>query len=66
MHKWYENRLLLNVFFLLMLISALLYFGFQQKIGLPLFLFFGTAIMIRGVVKITMRMRATKQKQSKT
>ncbi len=66
MQKWYENRLLLNIFIVLMSISALLYFVFQQQIGLLLFLIFGTVIMIRGVIKITIRMRATKQKKPKT
>lgn len=65
MQKWYESRLILNILILLMLISAIFYFVFQQQIGLPLFLGFGTVIMIRGVIKITMRMRDTKQKNQK-
>lgn len=60
MHKWYENTALLNTLIVLMSISAVVYFFLQQKIGLPLLLIFGTIIMIRGVIKITMRMRASK------
>ena len=60
MHKWYENTALLNILIVLMSISAVVYFFLQWKIGLPLLLIFGTLIMIRGVIKITMRMRASK------
>ena len=60
MQKWYENRALLNTFIGLMGVSFIAYFFFHWKWGMPLFLALGTAIMIRGVVKITMRMRANK------
>ena len=60
MHKWYENTTLLNTLIVLMTISAVVYFFLQWNIGLPLLLIFGTLIMIRGVIKITMRMRASK------
>ena len=57
MRKWYENTALLNILIVLMLISFIAYYFFHWRWGLPLFLSFGTAIMVRGVVKITMRMR---------
>ena len=62
MQKWYENKKLLNTFIVLMCISFIAYFFLQWKWGLPLVLFFGTAIMVRGVVKITMRMRKRNEK----
>lgn len=63
MQKWYENRTLLNAFIVLMVVSFIVYFFFRGEWGLPLFLAFGAAIMIRGVVKITMRMRAAKTRR---
>lgn len=63
MQKWYENRALLNTFIGLMGVSFISYFFFHWKWGMPLFLALGTAIMIRGVVKITMRMRANKARR---
>lgn len=60
MPKWYENTVILNTLIILMSISAVVYFFLRWKIGLPLLLIFGTLIMIRGVIKITMRMRASK------
>jgi len=60
MQKWYENRTLLNAFIGLMVVSFISYFFFHWNWGMHLFLAFGTAIMVRGVVKITMRMRANK------
>ncbi|MYB95525.1 hypothetical protein F4054_22000 [Candidatus Poribacteria bacterium] len=66
MQKWYENRKLLNTFIASMCVSFITYFFFQWKWGLPLTLFLGTAIMVRGVVKITMRMRMNRGKNEKT
>jgi len=63
MQKWYENRKLLNTFIALMCVSFIAYFFFQWKWGLPLTLCTGTAIMVRGVVKITMRMRSSKSRK---
>ena len=65
MQKWYENKKLLNTFIVLMCTSFIAYFFFQWKWGLPLTLFLGTAIMVRGVVKITMRMRGRKNEKTK-
>ena len=65
MQKWYENRTLLNTFIGLMCISFTAYFFFDWKLGLPLTLCFGTAIMVRGVVKITMRMRMNRGSNEK-
>jgi hypothetical protein len=62
MHKWYENKTLLNILIFLMAVCFMAYFFSHWKWGLPLFLIFGTAIMIRGVTKITMRMRGNKTK----
>ena len=62
MQKWYENRVLLNILIVLMFICFVAYFFYRWNWGLPLFLTFGTAIMIRGVTKITMRMRKNKTK----
>ena len=62
MRKWYENRILLNILILTMVVCFLSYVIFHWKWGLPLFLTFGTAIMIRGVTKITMRMRGNTAK----
>ena len=62
MQKWYENKKLLNTFIVLMCASFGAYHFFQQEWGLPLTLFLGTAIMVRGVVKITMRMRKRNEK----
>ena len=62
MHKWYENKTLLNIFILLMVICFVSYYFLHWKWGLYLFLIFGTAIMIRGVTKITMRIRSNKTK----
>ena len=61
MQKWYENKTLLNTFIALMSVSFIAYFFFHWKWGLPLFLCGGTVIMVRGVVKITMRMRSRKK-----
>lgn len=61
MQKWYENNKLLNTLIVLMCVSFIAYFFFQWKWGLPLTLCLGTAIMVRGVVKITMRMRNRKR-----
>ena len=63
MQKWYENRKLLNTFIALMCVSFIAYFFFHWRWGLPLFLSAGTAIMVRGVVKITMRMRRRRRKE---
>lgn len=65
MQKWYENRTLLNISILLMIICFVSYYFYQWRWGLSLFLTFGTVIMIRGVVKITMRMRDNKIKSEK-
>ncbi len=62
MSNWYENRTLLNIFIVLMVASFITYFIFDWTWGLPLFLTFGSAIMIRGVIKITMRMRSNSTK----
>lgn len=62
MQKWYENRALLNILIVLMVVCFIAYYFSHWKWGLPLFLIFGTAIMIRGVTKITMRMRDNRTK----
>ena len=64
MQKWYENKKLLNTFIVLMCTSFIAYFFFDWNWGLPLVLFLGTAIMVRGVVKITMRMRGRKNEKT--
>lgn len=64
MQKWYENRILLNTAIALMATGFIAYFFLQWRWGLPLFLALGTAIMIRGIVRITARMRANKRKQN--
>ncbi len=61
MGTWYENKPLLNTFILIMVIAFVM-FMFQRSTqigrwGLVIFLTSGTLIMIRGVVRITMRMR---------
>lgn len=61
MGTWYENKPLLNTFILIMVIAFVM-FMFQRSTqigrwGLVIFLTAGTLIMIRGVVRITMRMR---------
>ena len=61
MGTWYENRFLLNTFILIMVVAFVM-FMFQRSTqigrwGLVIFLTSGTLIMIRGVVRITMRMR---------
>jgi uncharacterized membrane protein AbrB (regulator of aidB expression) len=66
MQKWYENKTLLNTLIGLMCACFIAYFFFHWKWGLPLFLGAGTAIMVRGVVKITMRMRANRRRNEKT
>ena len=63
MQKWYENRTLLNTAVALMAAAFIAYFFLQWHWGMPLFLALGTAIMIRGIVRITMRMRAKAAKQ---
>lgn len=65
MQKWYENRKLLNTLIVFMSVSFIAYFFFQWRWGMPLFLIGGTAIMVRGVVKITMRMRSRKRRKEK-
>lgn len=65
MQKWYENRTLLNIFIVLMCASFVAYFFFQWNWGLPLTLCLGTAIMVRGVVKITMQMRSRRRRKEK-
>lgn len=62
MQKWYENRALLNILIVLMVVLFIAYYFYHWYWGLPLFLTFGTAIMIRGVTKITMQMRENKTK----
>ena len=62
MQKWYENKALLNILIVLMVVCFIAYYYYDWNRGLPLFLTFGTAIMIRGVTKITMRMRENKTK----
>ncbi len=62
MQKWYENRTLLNILIFLMIAFFILYFLYQWRWGMSLFLIFGAAIMIRGVIKITMRMRGNNTK----
>ena len=60
MQKWYENRTSLNTLIFLMVASFISYYFFQWRWGMPLFLILGTAIMVRGVIRITMRMRSNK------
>ena len=60
MQQWYENRTLLNALIFLMVVTFISYYFFQWRWGMPLFLILGTAIMIRGVIRITMRMRSNK------
>ncbi|MCH8293071.1 hypothetical protein IH992_18430 [Candidatus Poribacteria bacterium] len=61
MKKWYENKTLLNAAILIMIVGFIAYILRQppqmNQLGLVIFLTAGTLIMIRGVVKITMRMR---------
>ena len=61
MGTWYENKILLNTFILIMVVAfAACVFQRSAAIGqwgLVIFLTSGTLIMIRGVVRITMRMR---------
>ena len=64
MQKWYENTTLLNIFIVFMVVCVFSYFFYQWQMGLYLFLFSGTVIMIRGVTKITIRMRNRKKKQN--
>lgn len=66
MQKWYENRTLLNTLIVLMCVTFIAYYFFAWAWGLPLFLIGGTAIMVRGVVKITMRMRANRRRNEET
>lgn len=61
MNPWYENSKLLNTAIALMCASFIAYFFFGWPWGLPLFLCGGTAVMIRGVVKITARMHRRKR-----
>ena len=61
MGTWYENKILLNTFILIMVVAFAVYI-FQRSTeigqwGLVIFLTSGTLIMVRGVVRITMRMR---------
>ncbi len=62
MQKWHENKVLLNILIVLMVVCFIAYYFYRWNLGLPLFLIFGTAIMIRGLTKITMRMRSNKTK----
>ncbi len=66
MKKWYENKTLLNAAILIMIVGFIAYMLRQppqmKQLGLVIFLTAGTLIMIRGVVKITMRMRGVDQK----
>lgn len=64
MQKWYENTTLLNTFIVFMVVCVLSYFFYQWQMGLYLFLLSGTVIMVRGVTKITIRMRSRKNKQN--
>ena len=61
MGTWYENRILLNTFIIIMVVAFAVYVyqrsGEIGRWGLVIFLTSGTLIMIRGVVRITMRMR---------
>ncbi len=63
MQKWYTNKVLLNTLILIMVVGFMGYLlrpSLQIKqLGLIIFLFVGTLVMIRGVVKITMGMRKT-------
>ena len=65
MKKWYENKTLLNAAILIMIVGFIAYILRQppqmNQLGLVIFLTAGTLIMIRGVVKITMRMRGIDQ-----
>ncbi len=61
MQHWYENRKLLNTFIVVMCAGFIAYLFLGWRWGVPLFLGSGTAIMVRGVVKITMRMRRRKR-----
>ena len=61
MQQWYENRKLLNTLIVLTCAGFVAYFFFQQHWGLPLFLGSGTAVMVRGITKITMQMRNRKR-----
>lgn len=61
MGTWYENKILLNTFILIMIVAFAVYM-YQRSTeigqwGLVIFLTSGTLIMIRGIVRITMRMR---------
>ena len=49
-----------------MCVTFIAYYFFAWAWGLPLFLIGGTAIMVRGVVKITMRMRANRRRNEET
>lgn len=64
MQKWYENRILLNTAIALMAAGFIAYFFLRWPWGLPLFLALGTAIMIRGIVRITAQMRANKRQRN--
>lgn len=61
MGTWYENKVLLNTFITIMVVSFLMFIVQRStpigRWGLVIFLTAGTMIMIRGVVRITMRMR---------
>jgi len=61
MGTWYENKTLLNTFILIMAIAFMTYMlqrsTYIGRWGLVIFLAAGTLIVIRGVVRITMRMR---------
>ncbi len=63
MQKWYTNKVLLNTLILIMVVGFMGYLlrpSLQIKqLGLIIFLFVGTLVMIRGVVKIMMGMRKT-------
>lgn len=69
MGTWYENKPLLNTFILIMAIAFVVFIVQRPtqigRWGLVIFLTAGTLIMIRGVVRITMRMRERRANSKK-
>ena len=65
MKKWVENKTLLNAAILIMVVGFIAYMLRQppqmKQLGLVIFLIAGTLIMVRGIIKITMRMRGVDQ-----
>lgn len=61
MGKWYVSKVILNALILIMVVGFMAYMFRPsapiQQVGIVLFLTAGTAVMVRGVVKITMGMR---------